>query len=75
MQMTQLLQQAFEKARQLPDEQQDALAQRILDNLVEEEWWDEAFQRTTDEQWEQLTRQVRDEIAAGGAEPLEDLLR
>lgn len=73
--MTQLLEQAIERVRELPADEQDALAQRILDELRDEESWNEAFARTTDEQWDQMAASVRREIAEGHTEPLDDLLR
>ena len=60
--MTQLLEQAFREAQKLPDDAQNALAQLILDELQDEERWDEAFARTTDEQWDCIATQVRAEI-------------
>ena len=73
--MTHLLEQAFQRARQLPAEAQDALAQRILDELRDEQTWGEAFAHTSDEQWDKLAASVRNEIASGGTESLDDLLQ
>ena len=73
--MTHLLEQAFQRARQLPAEVQDALAQRILDELRDEQTWGEAFARTSDAQWDKLAASVRKEIASGGTESLDDLLQ
>lgn len=64
MTMTQLLEQAIERVRQLPAEEQDVWARRILDELRDEESWNEAFARTTDEQWDRMAAWVRSEIAA-----------
>ena len=36
--MTKQLQQAFERAQQLPDAVQNALAERILEEIEEQEW-------------------------------------
>ena len=36
--MTEQLQQAFERAQQLPDAAQNALAERILEAIEEQEW-------------------------------------
>lgn len=71
--MTQLLEEAFREAQKLPDDAQNALAQRILDEIRDEECWNEAFDRTTDEQWDAMAEQVRGEIASGEVEPLTDL--
>lgn len=73
--MTNLLEQAFEKARQLSDKEQDALAQRILDELLDEQCWDASFARTSDGEWDALAASVHKEIASGNTEPLNDLLK
>jgi hypothetical protein len=71
--MTQLLDEAFREAQKLSEEGQDALALRILDELRDEQRWHETFARTSDEQWDRLAGQVREEIASGDTEPLADL--
>ncbi len=62
--MTQLLKQAFEQARKLPDIQQDALAALILEELEDEQRWDESFARSQD-QLSRIADKVRSDIAAG----------
>ncbi|CCI08397.1 MULTISPECIES: hypothetical protein [Microcystis] len=63
--MTKLLQQAIAQIQQLLPEQQDAIASRFLDKLKDEQKWEASFAATTDEQWEQMTAMVRQEIAMG----------
>lgn len=46
--MTGKLQQAFAKAAKLPEEEQEALGEWILQELASEERWQEAFARTQD---------------------------
>ncbi|MEO8287639.1 MAG: hypothetical protein ABI670_14520 [Chloroflexota bacterium] len=46
--MTELLQEAFEEASKLPQEEQDAMAQWILAELASERKWDEAFASSSD---------------------------
>lgn len=46
--MTKLLDKAFEKARNLPDQAQDAIAALILDELDEDLEWDEKFAASAD---------------------------
>ena len=46
--MTTLLQQAFEKAAQLPTELQDQLAQEVLEDIAGELQWDSTFARSED---------------------------
>ena len=41
--MTELLQQAFDRASELPDSQQDELARFLLAELDSERRWDEMF--------------------------------
>ena len=44
--MTQLLETALAKVQQLTAPEQDAIAQRILDELAGEQKWDEGFARS-----------------------------
>ena len=46
--MTRLLEKAFEEAAKLPEEDQDALAEMLLNDLTSEERWAEAFARSQD---------------------------
>jgi hypothetical protein len=46
--MTNLLQQAFDTASQLPPDEQDALARWILHELQSEQRWNELFARSQD---------------------------
>lgn len=47
--MTKLLEKAFAKASELPQAEQDLLAQSLLDDLDAEEKWDETFANSQDE--------------------------
>ena len=67
--MTQLLEEAIAKVQQLPDAEQDAIAQLILDELADEQQWDEAFARSQDT-LSHLANQVRNAIRAGKVKPL-----
>ena len=73
--MTKLLQQAVNEVIKLPADAQDAIASRLLNDLKDEQQWDDAFARTTDAQWDRMAQKVRDDLADGGDEPLEGLLR
>jgi len=44
--MTELLEKAFAEASKLPQEAQDMLARMLLDELVAEENWDDAFAKS-----------------------------
>ena len=46
--MTELLEKAFAEAAKLPQEAQDMLARMLLDDLVAEEKWDDAFANSQD---------------------------
>lgn len=46
--MTELLQRAFDEASKLPEEQQDALASLLLQELESEREWDRAFTGSQD---------------------------
>ena len=68
--MTKLLQKAIEKARKLPPDEPDASGAIILEEIADEARWAEKFAATQD----QLSRwadEVRAEIEAGHASPLE----
>jgi hypothetical protein len=71
--MTQLLEQAFREAQRLQPAEQDAIAQRILEELKEDARWNHALEQTTEAQWEKIANHARAEIAAGDLRPLEDL--
>ena len=46
--MTQLLQEAIAETSKLPDAQQDAIAQLILNEIASEAKWDDSFSRSHD---------------------------
>ena len=46
--MSELLEHAVEKARKLPDAEQEAIATIILEELEDEARWEEAFARSQD---------------------------
>ena len=47
--MTQLLEKTFDKASNLPEEDQDAVAALILDEIESERRWEKAFENSQDE--------------------------
>ena len=71
--MTDLLQQAIAKIEKLPDESQNAVASRILDDIADEQAWGEQFQATSDEQWDRMRAMVQRDIDAEGTVPLDDV--
>ena len=62
--MTVLLEQALAEVRKLPEPEQDAIASLILDELADEQRWDETFARSQD-QLARLATKVREDIRAG----------
>jgi hypothetical protein len=71
--MTELLQRAFVELEKLSDEEQDAIATRLLAELEDERMWKSRFAATTDEQWDRLAAMVRQEIADGETTPLDEV--
>lgn len=71
--MTKLLERAVAEAARLPEEQQDAVAVRLLADLEAERAWDRAFAETTDEDLDNLVAFARSQTA--GAIPVEEWLR
>ena len=71
--MTTLLQKAFEEAAKLPDEDQDALAAALLEDLAAEELWDQTLAASQDK-LAALASEALAEYARGETKPLvEDL--
>jgi hypothetical protein len=62
--MTQLLQQALAQVSKLSQPEQDAIATLILEELADEQRWDETFARSQD-RLARLAAKVRDDIRAG----------
>ncbi len=73
--MTELLERAFTEAASRPEEEQDAIAARILAEIEDERAWDRRFEATTDEQWDKLAAMARRDIGAEGSASLDDLVR
>ncbi len=74
--MTELLQQAFERASQLPEVEQDKFARFLLAELESEQQWTQLFARPESEVLlERLANEALSEHRAGQTRPLspEDL--
>jgi len=69
--MTELLRQVISEIQKLPEDQQDAIASRLMAELKDEQRWTEQFESTTDEQWDRLADMVRQEISNSETVPLE----
>jgi hypothetical protein len=68
--MTRLLEQAITKARELPEAEQDAIGQLVLDEIESERHWDELFEKTP-EKLRRLADEAWAEHEAGKTEPLD----
>ena len=71
--MTELLERVIEQLKILPADEQDAIATRFLAEIEDERVWKASFFKTTNDQWDNLTAMVRQEITAGEFSPLESL--
>ena len=71
MTMTELLQQAFDKVAELPEERQETFARFLLAELESESHWDELFSHSeSDELLEQLAADALEAHRAGLTKPL-----
>ena len=69
--MTKLLQQVFEMASELPEEQQDRLAHILMEELDSDRKWDELFSRPESEELlDRLADEALTEHRAGLTQPL-----
>jgi len=68
--MTKLLEKAFSEASKLPQQEQDAFATWILEELASERHWDELFAKST-HALEQLADEALAEFRAGRTQVLD----
>ena len=68
--MTDLLEEAFAKAARLHDEDQDAFARWLMDELESERRWSRSFE-TSQRQLANLAREALEEDLVGRTEPLD----
>jgi hypothetical protein len=68
--MTKLLEQALSKAQELPEEEQDAIARLVIDEIESDRRWDELFARSP-EKLSKLADQAWAEHQAGRGEELD----
>lgn len=71
--MTELLRDLFSQLEQLPDDQQDAIASRLLTELNDDLRWENNFAKTSDAQWEKMATMVRQEILMDETIPLNEI--
>jgi hypothetical protein len=68
--MTKLLQEAFDQASLMPEDEQDALARWLLQELASDRRWDESFSRSQDKLAD-MAKEARKEYHAGETEDLD----
>ena len=68
--MTKLLEKAFEEASKLPELEQNALAKRLLDELIAEKKWEEAF-ASSEDVLSRLADEAIEEHEQGRTKPLD----
>jgi hypothetical protein len=68
--MTQLLERALEEVRKLSPVGQDAIASIILEEIQDEELWDQTFARSQDK-LARMAAKAREDIRAGRTKDLE----
>jgi hypothetical protein len=68
--MTDLLKKAVKKVERLPDDQQDAIASLILDELKDDDRWEASFAESP-ELLERLANEAEREHKKGNTEPLD----
>lgn len=68
--MTKVLEEALAKARELPEAEQDAIAQLMLEEIESEKRWDESFAQSPDK-LRKLADRAWAEHEAGGSEDLD----
>ena len=71
--MTELLEKAFAEAAKLPQDEQDRVAQMLLDDLAAEEKWDETFANSQDH-LALLADEALVEYKSGRTKKLEEIL-
>lgn len=68
--MTQLLERALEEVKKLSPDDQDAIASIILEEIQDEELWDETFAHSQDK-LARMAAKAREDIRAGRTRNLE----
>ena len=66
--MHKMLERAFAEVAKLPEDRQEAIARRILEDVEAERGWDERFAKSQDKLGE-LARRAREEVARGDVLP------
>ena len=72
--MTELLRRVITEIEKLPEEDQNAIATRLLEELEDERAWKVRFESTTNEQWDRLAEMVRLDIVTGEVTLLDEVI-
>lgn len=70
--MTELLRYVVAEIEKLTEEEQNAIASRLLAELEDEREWKSRFEATTERQWNALAEMARQDIAAGNIDSIDD---
>ena len=73
MAASELLQRAIAVLENLPEDEQNAIAARLLAEVEDEQAWAASFEATTNAQWDRLAASARQEIATGDTVPLDEV--
>lgn len=73
--MTRLLEQAVNEIAKLPEDLQNAISSRLLEELKDEQAWTLRFDETSENQSDRMAAKVQKEIAEGRILPLGDTIR
>ncbi|MCT7979596.1 hypothetical protein [Laspinema olomoucense] len=71
--MTELLRYVLAEIEKLTEEEQNAIASRLLAELENERKWKSRFEATNERQWNALAKMVRQDIAAGNINSIDDV--
>jgi methylase of polypeptide subunit release factors len=72
--MTSLMKKFIERLQEIPEEEQDKYAATYLQELEDDQRWEELFARTTEEQWKKLVEKAREDVKEGESVPLDEFL-
>jgi len=70
--MTELLRYVVGEIEKLTEEEQNAIASRLLAELEDEREWKSRFEATTERQWNALAEMARQDITAGNIDSIDD---
>jgi hypothetical protein len=69
--MGKLLERAIEEARRLPEDAQEAVGARLLEEIEDERRWDDLFSRPVSPALRRMMEEALEDYRAGRTEPLD----